>query len=344
MRKLSIFLLCLIPSLAVAQMNSKSGLTRLLEAEASRFPAKVGVYVKHMTTGEEAGVREHELFNTASVIKLPVMVIAFQMADVKQLNQQDRVELKRSDYRGGSGVLRSFEVGLSPTIHDLITQMVITSDNTATDLMIAKVGGIDRVNQWLKDNHFSESRLIHTTNELFRQRYEIVDPKYKDLTPEQVFALMNNLPGFAAGSESLLDEVRKTMAANRSSGDRYNKQMETDQNTWLGALSPADIGRLLEGINKGTIASKTACDDMQRIMRGQLSGARRLPHFLNVPVGHKTGDLGTVANDVGIIYARSGPIVISVFTQNIIGPYAEDEDRIGTLARLVVDYFDGSAR
>jgi beta-lactamase class A len=325
-------------------MTSKSGLTRLLEAEASRFPAKVGVYVKHMTTGEEAGVREHELFNTASVIKLPVMVIAFQMADAGQLNLLERVELKKSDYRGGSGVLRSFDPGLSPTIHDLITEMVITSDNTATDLMIAKVGGIDRVNRWLKDNRFNESRLIHTVYELFRQRYEVVDPKYKSLTPEQLFALMNNAPGFAAGSESLLDEVRKTMAANPRSGVEYNKQMETDQNTWLGALSPTDIGRLLEGINKGTIASKSACDDMQRIMRGQLSGARRLPHFLNVPVGHKTGDLGTVANDVGIIYSRSGPIVISVFTQNITGPYAETEDRIGTLARLVVDYFDGSGR
>jgi beta-lactamase class A len=208
--------------------------------------------------------------------------------------------------------------------------------------MIAKVGGVDRVNQWLKENGYTELRLVQTTYQLFRQRYEFADAKYKSLTPEDVFALQVNLPAFTEGRTALLEEVRKTMAANPSSGANYNKQMETDQSLWLGAMSPRDTSRLIEGIVKGTIASKEACDEMQRIMRGQLSGARRLPHFLNVPVGHKTGDLGTVANDVGIIYARSGNIVISVFTQNISRDYSETEDRIGMLARTVVDYFDGS--
>jgi len=330
--------------MTLVSQSSKSGLTRLLEAELSRFPAKCGIYVKHMTTGEEAGVREHELFNTASVIKTPVMVIAFQMADEKKLNLNERIELKKADYRGGSGVLRAFSVGLAPTFLDVITQMIITSDNTATDIMIAKVGGIDRVNQWLKQNGFNESRLIHTTYELFRQRYEFIDPKYKSLTPEDLFAIMVGLPAFTEGRAALLEEVRKASAANPTANN-YNKKMETDQNMWLGALSPRDTGRLLEAINKGTIASKQSCDEMQRIMRGQLSGARRLPHYLSVPIGHKTGDLGTVANDVGIIYAHSGPIVVASFNQNIeTGLYPETEDRIGLVARTIVDYFDGVSR
>src|SRR5215831_7801317 len=333
-------LVLLLPALSLTQSN-KSGLTRLLEGELSRFPARTGIYVKHMQTGEEAGVREHELFNSASVIKLPVMVIAFQMADEKKLNLDERVEMKKSDYRGGSGVLRSFDVGISPTIRDAITQMVITSDNSATDIMIAKVGGIDRVNQWLKQNGFTELRLVHTVNELFRQRYEFIDPKYKSLTPEDVFALQVSLPAFTEGRSALIEEVRKASAANPTAND-YNKRMETDQNTWLGAMSPRDTGRLLEGIAKGTLASKQSCDEMQRIMRGQLSGARRLPHFLNVGIGHKTGDYPpSVANDVGIIYARSGPIVVASFNQNITGNYAEAEDRIGIIGRLIVDYFDG---
>ena len=337
----AVALLLLFPLLLISQSGPKSGLNRLLEAEAGRFPAKVGIHVKHMTTGEEAGVREHEPFNSASVIKLPVMVMAFQMADAKKLNLQDRVEFRKSDYRGGSGVLRSFDIGLSPTIHDLITQMIITSDNSATDLLIAKVGGVAKVNEWLAQNGYTELRLVQTTGDLFRQRYEFADPKFKSLTAEDVFALQNNLPAFTEGRAALLEDVRKAMAAAPNSGAEYNKRMETDQSLWLGAVSPRDTSRLLEGINKGTIASKPACDDMQRIMRGQLSGSRRLPHFVNVPVAHKTGDLGTVANDVGIIFARSGPIVISVFTQNITGVYAETEDRIGMVARLVVDYFDG---
>jgi hypothetical protein len=81
---------------------------------------------------------------------------------------------------------------------------------------------------------------------------------------------------------------------------------------------------------------------MIRMMRAQQSGARRLPHFVNVGVAHKTGDFPPVlANDVGIIFARSGPIVVSFFANAIEGPYAEAEDRIGRVAQLIVGYFDG---
>src|SRR5215472_12785866 len=214
MKTLAVLVLAFVVPLAATPQSTKSGLTKLLEGELSRFPARTGIYVKHMTTGEEAGVREHELFNSASVIKLSVMVIAFQMADEHKLNLDERVEMKKSDYRGGSGVLRSFNVGIAPTIRDAITQMVITSDNSATDIMIARVGGIDRVNQWLKQNNFTELRLVHTTYELFRQRYEFIDPKYKNLSSEDVFALMVGLPAFTAGRTALIEEVRKASAAN----------------------------------------------------------------------------------------------------------------------------------
>jgi hypothetical protein len=48
-----------------------------------------------------------------------------------------------------------------------------------------------------------------------------------------------------------------------------------------------------------------------------------------------------LANDVGVIYARSGPIVIAFLTNAIREPYAELEDRMGRTTRAVVDYFDG---
>jgi hypothetical protein len=50
-----------------------------------------------------------------------------------------------------------------------------------------------------------------------------------------------------------------------------------------------------------------------------------------------------LANDVGIVFARSGPIVISFFANAIVGPYGEAEDRIGQIARLIVEYFDGTS-
>ena len=290
-------------------VRSAAGLQRLLDAELARFPAKAGVWVKHLTTGEEAVVRGDDAFNSASVIKIPVMVLAFQMADKGQLSLADRITINASDFRGGSGVLRYNDPGLQPTFRDVLLQMIITSDNTATDLAIAKVGGVDKVNAWLRANGYGDALTLN-------------------MTTAELFAKYGALP----------------QTANR------DEKTNTDRGYWLGSMTPRGTGRLLEAIqrcNDGTaaspaIATQKSCADMIRMMRAQQAGSRRLPHFLNVPVAHKTGDFPPVlANDVGIVFARSGPIVISFFTNAIVGSYGEAEDRIGRVAQLIVGYFDG---
>jgi hypothetical protein len=134
-------------------------------------------------------------------------------------------------------------------------------------------------------------------------------------------------------------------------GSNRNDKTNADRAYWLGEMTPRATGRLLEAIQRCSdgsvsptpIAKPTSCADMLRMMRAQQSGARRLPHFVSVPVAHKTGDFPPVlANDVGIIFARSGPVVVSFFANAITGPYGEAEDRIGRIAQLIVAYFDGS--
>ena len=287
-----------------------SGLQRLLDAELARFPAKAGVWVKHLTTGEEAAVRGDDTFNSASVIKIPVMVLAFQMADKGTLSIADRVTINAADFRGGSGVFRYNDPGLQPTIRDVLLQMIITSDNTATDIAISKVGGVAPVNAWLRENGYGDALKL-------------------SMTTAELFAKYGALP----------------QGANR------NEKTNGDRSYWLGEMTPRGTGRMLESIQRcadGTassaaIASQKSCADMMRMMRAQQSGTRRLSHFLSVPVAHKTGDFPPVlANDVGVVFARSGPIVISFFTNSIEGPYSETEDRIGRVAQLIVGYFDGA--
>lgn len=308
-----------------AQTPSKSGLTRLLESELARFPAKAGVYVKHVATGEEGAVRPDEAFNSMSVVKVPIMVMAYQLAEQKKLKLDERVEIRKSDIRGGSGIFRYQDVGLAPTVRDVIVQMIITSDNTATDLMIAKVGGVAQVNQWLMQSGYSRTKLVQTTFEFFRKRFEILDPKYKTLTPEQVYSLQND--------DRLSADTRR----------EWSSRSAEDQSLWFGVMTPRETGRMLEAIERGTIASEQSCQEMKRIMRWQQMGVRRIPHFLDVPVAHKTGDgPPIVANDAGMVYAKSGPIIIAFFTAANTGPYAELEDRIGRMSRIIVDYFDGT--
>jgi beta-lactamase class A len=272
----------------------------LLTRAASDFPGRAGIWVKHLTTNETAGVGDGEIFNSASVIKIPVLVLALQMADKGEIKLDERITIRKEDIRGGSGIFRYHDAGLQPTFRDVLLQMVITSDNTATDLAIAKVGGVARVNAWLKETGYADGqRLVQTTGDLFA--------KYNALGPS----------------------------------DDRNAKTNADRSYWLGEISPRGVGLMIEAIEKKTIASKAACDDMLRMMRAQQAGSRRLPHFITVPVAHKTGDFPPVlANDVGIIYARSGPIVVSFLGNAITGNYGEAEDRIGRFARQLLELLD----
>jgi beta-lactamase class A len=276
-----------------------TALQNLLTRASSEFPGKAGIWVKHLTTGETAAVLDAEIFNSASVIKIPVLVLAFQMADKGALNLDERISIRKEDIRGGSGIFRYHDAGLQPTFRDVLLQMVITSDNTATDLAIAKVGGVARVNAWLKEAGYADQRLTQTTGELFA--------KYNALKPT----------------------------------DDRNAKTNSDRAYWLGDITPRGMGLMLEAIEKKTIASAAACTDMIRMLRAQQAGQRRLNHYLSVPVAHKTGDFPPVlANDVGIIYARSGPIVVSFLGNAITGNYGEAEDHIGRFAAQLVEHFD----
>jgi beta-lactamase class A len=354
MRRVHLVVVVFLVSFAHGSANQapKSALTRLLEVELERFPARTAIFVKHLKTGEEAAVRADEAFNSQSVIKLPIMVRAFQLVDEKKLNLDERVALHRSDLRDGTGVLQYHDVGLAPTIRDLILQMIITSDNTATDHMTTRVGGVDGLNEWLGRSGYT-MRMVNRGFEYRRKLLARLDPGLAAITAEETTGLQ-----YAAAENPLFElyrplftgerarwvETVRDPANRRKQADNQRRLMVDDRNFWLGDMSARDIGRLLEGIESGTVASKESCGTMRVFMRRQLAGSRRLPHFIDVPVAHKTGDSGNIANDVGIVYAQSGPIIVAFFSNGITGNYGDAEDRIGRLARLLVDYFDGSAR
>ena len=292
----------LLTMVAAAALLSQpaSPLQTLLARTTADFPGQAGIWVKHLKTGDTGAIRDGEIFNSASVIKIPVLVLAFQMADRGELKLDERITIRKADIRGGSGIFRYHDEGLQPTFRDVLLQMIITSDNTATDLAIAKVGGVARVNAWLTERGYADGqKLTQTTGELFA--------KYNALGPT----------------------------------DDRNAKTNADRAYWLGEISPRSVGLMLEAIEKKTIASEGACTDMLRMLRAQQAGQRRLNHYLSVPVAHKTGDFPPVlANDVGIIYGKSGPIVVSFLANAITGNYGEAEDRIARFAQQLVELID----
>jgi beta-lactamase class A len=332
---------CTSPPAEPPPETGPASLQEVVDQALEGYPGQIGVYVKHLGTGEEAMVRPDSAFNSASVIKIPVLVLALQQAERGGLSLDERVEIRVDDLRPGSGIFQHHDLGLRPTVRDILLQMIMTSDNTATDIAIARVGGVDAVNAWISDAGFGDGLRLHqTTGELFRKYLTVADARAGLFSDRDVHAVFTGRLAHSASPRDGLEAVRQAMGAEGRPG-AWNERTIGDQAYWLGSMTPRATGRLLEALEQGTLASEGHTQEMRRMLRAQLAGSRRLPHFLTAPVAHKTGDFPPVlANDVGIIYARSGPIVMAVFANGIEGSYAEAEDRQGRLAQQVVEHLD----
>jgi beta-lactamase class A len=282
------------------------------------LPARTALYAKHLATGREIAIRADVPMNTASVIKIPVMVLAYRDVEAGgALILEARHLIGPDDLRRGSGLLQTFEIGLNPTWRDLITQMIITSDNTATDIMIAKVGR-DRVNRMLDSLGYKQTILQATTGRLFRAVWESADTAFAALSDREVFER-----GFPTDSGA-----PRRMAA-----------FVADSRWWLGRTTARETSRLLEQLERGELAGRRATEEMRNILRRQFYSSR-LPLRIRgrAAIGHKTGDWPPfLANDVGIIYAPSGPIVISAFMTENRGRFEDLETAIGRIAELIFD-------
>ncbi len=140
-------------SLAFQQQQQLTPLARLqsnIERITRSVNARWGIYIKCIETGEEIAINADETMDTMSVIKIPLMVEAFRQIEAGKFGLTDRVTLKEAEKRPGTGVIRSLDAGASLTIKDLITFMIIVSDNSATDMLFEKVGGVEPVNKLMQ--------------------------------------------------------------------------------------------------------------------------------------------------------------------------------------------------
>ena len=276
------------------------------------------LYAKHLPSGREIAVRADRPMNTLSVIKIPVMVQAFLDDRSGRLDLDRRYVVEADDLRRGSGLIQTFEPGLNPTLRGLVMQMIITSDNTATDMVIEAVG-LDRVNALLASEGYAETRLRMTTGDLFREVWVRADPAHASLSHREVFER-----GFPSDPQA----------------GALTFAFEGDSTVWLGRSTAREMGRLLEQILEAEIADREASDEMVGMLRRQLYSSR-LPQRVRwhgVGVAHKTGDWPPIAgNDVGILFYEGGPTVVAVFTNQNTGDFFELEATLGLIAQDIVE-------
>jgi beta-lactamase class A len=93
-----------------------------------------------LKSGEALSIRGDEPYPSASIIKLPVLVELFQQVEAGRLRLEDPILLIDADKVPGSGVLQHLSTPHQMTIGDAALLMIILSDNTATNLVLDKVG------------------------------------------------------------------------------------------------------------------------------------------------------------------------------------------------------------
>jgi beta-lactamase class A len=143
-----------------------------LQANIERITRSInadwGTYIHCLETNEEIAINADRQMDTMSVIKIPLMVEAFRQIEAGKFSLADRITLKESDKRPGTGVIRSLEPGAVFSIKDLLTLMIIVSDNTATDLMFDKVGGVEPVNHLMQSYGLKSIQATGTADVWFK--------------------------------------------------------------------------------------------------------------------------------------------------------------------------------
>ena len=113
------------------------------------FPGDVGFYFRRLNGGAPV-TRDPDLpLIAASVIKIPIMVTAFRDAARGALDLGETVVIRPEMKMPSCGALSYMHDGLEVTLLDLVTLMIILSDNTATNLLIDRRGP-DHVNRTME--------------------------------------------------------------------------------------------------------------------------------------------------------------------------------------------------
>ena len=323
MRHLAVGLLLLSTAQRVPAQPPARRADTLITAEIRRqldmLPAATSIYAVHPASGRTVDVRADTPMNTMSTIKIAIMLLAYRDAEAGRIMLDRRVTLGADDFRGGTGLLKRLDPGASVSVRDLVDQMIITSDNTATEALIRMLG-FDRINSLLRELGFKETRLVQTISQFFRGVNAAVAPERATWTDRQIF-----LAPAAAGADA---------SAKRAA-------FAVDSATWLGRTTAREMTTLLEGIYTAKYANRASSTAMMNHLFGQFY-TTRLPATLRyragVRIAHKTGDFPpTSGSDVGIIEYPGGPLFISVYTNANRGDFGQLELTIGRIAELLVN-------
>ncbi len=219
-------------------------LTRKLKNLMASYPRlKPGIFIWDYSTGKYVDINANKVYSTASIIKLPLLFQLYRREEKGLINLKDSRSTEKAFITGGSGALQYFPLGTTLTYKRLAELMIQHSDNTASNMLLASVGGMNELNRAVRNWGFS---ITHYSNWL------------PDLEGTNV-------------------------------------------------TSPAEIGKMLYNIDNSDFLSIRSRAEIVEIM-GHVKNRYLIQAGLpsKVQFLHKTGDIGSMLGDAGVVIFPDG--------------------------------------
>jgi beta-lactamase class A len=287
-----------------------AGLEKTVAAMAAAHHGQVALFAEDLKTGRTVGLRPDEPVQTASVIKLGILYHAMEEVREGRARWDEKLTLKPGEAVGGSGMLHFFDAPLTVTLKDVLTMMVIVSDNTATNMAIDRFG-VDAINARVEGLGLKNTHLYKKVMKPATEPMPADQPKFGlgKTTPREMAALMADI-----------GECRLRRSGRAGAGG-------------------AEVGQGFEAMDAG---DRAVCEVALGMLKSQFY-RETIPRYLEAvdtteegpAIASKTGSLNAVRNDVAIVSGKSGPMVVSIFTyENKDHGWTVDNEAEVTIAKL----------
>ena len=251
----------------------KSELTDLIELYPTVKPA---IYVWDYETGNYIDINGDKIYSTASIIKIPVLIDVFKSIEAGQFSLEDTIPLTEYFRTEGSGSLQFKAANSEYTIDKLAEIMITESDNSATNMLMTKVGSMTDVNQNIRDWGLKNTEV------------QTWLPDYK-------------------GNNHTTEKEMAQMLYNIDENDKF--LADASRNKMLNYMGHVHNNRLIQaGLGAGSV-------------------------FL-----HKTGDIGTMLGDAGIVITPTGKKYIVVILANRPHNAVAGKDFIVKASEIIYNY------
>lgn len=125
------------------------------------FSGEVSFSIKDVDTGEVLSFEENKIRPTASTIKVFILGHLLSEVGKKRLSLDQKVKMTAAQQSRGTGILKEFTIGTEYVLKDIAMAMMVISDNTATNMCIDILGGVEAVNRYMRSCGLEKTKLVN---------------------------------------------------------------------------------------------------------------------------------------------------------------------------------------